>query len=53
MKRWHMLLCGVFVIGGVGLAMAGVGGAIAVLPLVGCMLMMGVMMLMMGGGAKH
>ena len=53
MKHWHMLLCGAFVIGGVGLALAGVGGVVAFLPLFGCMVMMGAMMLMMGGGAKR
>ena len=52
-RHWHMLLCGAFVLGGVGLAIAGVGGAIAILPVVGCMAMMGAMMLMMSGGAKR
>lgn len=53
MKHWHMLLCGAFVIGGIGLAIAGVNGAIAFLPVLGCVAMMGAMMLMMGRGAKE
>lgn len=48
MRHWHMLLCGALVIGGVGLAIAGVSGVVAFLPLVGCMVMMGAMVLMMG-----
>lgn len=53
MKHWHMLLCGAFVIGGAGLAIAGVGGVVAFLPFVGCMVMMGAMLLMMGGRVKR
>lgn len=48
MRHWHMLLCGALVIGGVGLAIAGVSGVVAFLPLVGCVVMMGAMVLMMG-----
>lgn len=53
MKYWHMLLCGGFVIGGIGLAIAGVNGAVAFLPVVGCMAMMGAMVWMMARGAKR
>ena len=52
MKHWHMLVCAGFLVAGVGLAIAGVG-LVALLPVVGCMAMMGAMMLMMGRGAKH
>ena len=48
MRHWHMLLCGALVFGGVGLAIAGVSGVVAFLPLVGCVVMMGAMVLMMG-----
>jgi len=46
MKSSHMLLCALLLVVGVGLLAAGVGAA-AFLPLVACMLMMGVMMWMM------
>ena len=51
-KHWHMLICGAFVIGGIALAVAGVSGVVAFLPVLGCVAMMGAMMLMMGRGAK-
>lgn len=53
MKHWHMLICGSLVIAGVALAIAGVSGFVAFLPFLGCMVMMGAMLLMMGGGAKR
>lgn len=52
MKHWHMFVCGALVVGGIGLAIAGVSGVVAFLPVVGCVAMMGAMMLMMGRGAK-
>ena len=51
MKQWHMLVCAALVIGGVGLAIAGVSGVVALLPLLGCMVMMGAMFLMMRQGS--
>ena len=53
MKHSHMLLCGAFVIAGAGLAIAGVNGFVAFLPFLGCMVMMGAMLLMMSGGTKR
>lgn len=52
MKGWHMLLCVAFVAAGIALVAAGVG-ALAVVPVIGCALMMGAMMWMMmrGGGS--
>jgi len=46
MKSSHMLICVLLLVVGVVLLAGGVGAA-AFLPLVGCMLMMGVMMWMM------
>jgi hypothetical protein len=46
MKSSHMLFCGLLLVVGVVLLASGVG-AVAFLPLVACMLMMGVMMWMM------
>ena len=49
----HMAICvGLIGVGAV-LLFAGVTGAWLVLPLVGCMLMMGMMMWMMMGGMGH
>lgn len=49
----HMAICiGLIGVGGL-LLMAGVTGAWVFLPLVGCMLMMGVMMWMVVGGMGH
>jgi hypothetical protein len=46
MKSSHMLFCALLLVVGVGLVAGGVGAA-AFVPLVACMLMMGVMMWMM------
>ena len=53
MKSSHMLLCALLLVVGVGLLAGGVGAA-AFLPLVACMLMMGVMVwMMMRPGEDH
>ena len=53
MKRMHMLLCALLLVGGVALVASGVG-SLAFLPLVLCGLMMGAMMwLMMGSGRNR
>ena len=49
----HMAICIALVGVGAALLLAGVTGGWVVLPLVGCMLMMGVMMWMMMGGMGH
>ena len=46
MKSSHVLICALLLVVGVGLLAGGVGAG-AFLPLVACMLMMGVMMWMM------
>ena len=47
MRTSHMLICVALVVAGVALLSAGAGAATA-LPLLGCMLMMGAMLWMMG-----
>jgi hypothetical protein len=52
MKGWHIALCAVFVVAGIALVAAG-AGALAFLPALGCVAMMGLMVWMMigrGGG---
>ena len=44
----HLWLCGALVVGALIAALV-TGNALAFLPVVGCVLMMGVMMVMMGG----
>lgn len=46
MKHWHMLLCAAVVAVGVILAAAG-AGALAFIPILGCVAMMGMMVWMM------
>jgi hypothetical protein len=52
MKGWHVMLCLAFVAAGVALVASG-AGAFAVVPVIGCALMMGAMVWMMtrGGGS--
>lgn len=52
MNSWHMLLCAAVIAAGVVLVASG-AGALAVVPLIGCALMMGAMvwMMMRGGGS--
>ena len=54
--RWHMALCAVLVVMAVAMALGGIGGAwVPVLLVLGCVAMMGAMMLMMrghGGGSR-
>jgi hypothetical protein len=49
----HMIVCVALIGVGVVLLLAGVTGAWVFLPLLGCMLMMGMMMWMMMGGMRH
>lgn len=48
----HMWMCGAMVLAAL-IAVAVTGSATAVLPAIGCVLMMAVMMAMMGGGHEH
>ena len=52
MKSSHMLLCALLLVIGVVLFASG-GGSVALVPLVVCMGMMGVMMWMMIGAGRH
>ena len=53
MKHSHMMIfCGVFVVVAIVLVAAG-AGAFAILPALGCAVMMGMMVWMMVGGARH
>ncbi|MBK5231426.1 MAG: hypothetical protein JJE13_00390 [Thermoleophilia bacterium] len=51
MKSWHMLICLALIAAGIALVASG-AGAIALIPAIGCALMMGAMVWMMrsGGG---
>lgn len=49
MKHSHMVMCALLMVGGVALLAAG-AGALALLPAVACMAMMGAMVWMMLGG---
>ena len=51
MKSWHALVCGGLIAVAVVLVALG-GTSIAVMPLIGCALMMGAMMWMMGRGGS-
>ena len=48
----HMWMCGAMVVGALVIVLA-TGSAVAFLPVIGCVLMMVVMMLMMGGMGSH
>ena len=48
----HMWMCGAMVVGALIIVLA-TGSAVAFLPVIGCVLMMGVMMAMMGGMGGH
>ena len=48
----HMWLCGALIVGGL-IAVLATGNALAFLPVIACVLMMGVMMLMMGGMGRR
>jgi hypothetical protein len=55
MKTWHLLLCAGLIVAGIALLAAGVKAAV-LLPALGCVVMMGAMMVMMGrsgGGDGH
>ena len=47
-----MWMCGAMVVGALIIVLA-TGSAVAFLPVIGCVLMMGVMMAMMGGMGGH
>ena len=48
----HMWMCGAMVVFALVIVL-GTGNAFAFLPVIGCVMMMGVMMLMMGGMGGH
>lgn len=49
MKSWHMLACFVLIAAGIVLVASG-AGAIALIPAIGCVLMLGAMVWMMRSG---
>ena len=52
MKGWHLIACAGLVAAGVVLAAVGLD-ALAILPVLGCAVMMGLMVWMMGRGGGH
>jgi hypothetical protein len=48
----HMWMCGAMIVGGLGIVLF-TGNALAFLPVIGCVVMMGGMMWMMGGVTGH